>query len=217
MRFPLVLALALAAAGLSGCAATMQSAANTQYADDFFDGNALARGGLALLPVTAGQGQEAYRRPFGNALNAAMDSIGRGYGINVTPWDRTMRAINDADLTSDYNEALRGYRETSIIDAGLLRQIGEHTGRRYILYTLLGDFEAGAVAGRNVISGDLEAHGAAQTAAFAQIWDTQSGDVVWEGRGEASQRGSTYTRVDSDPAAYTRAVAVALADEIMGR
>ncbi|MEL6615301.1 MAG: hypothetical protein AAFQ43_06160, partial [Bacteroidota bacterium] len=55
---------------LSGCAASMQAGADTQYAADFFDGNALARGGLALLPVTAGQGQEAFRRPFGGALNA---------------------------------------------------------------------------------------------------------------------------------------------------
>lgn len=203
---------------ITGCAASMRAGADTQYADDFFDGNALASGGLALLPVTAGQGQEAYRRPFGNALNTTMDSVGRGYGINVTPWDRTMHAINEAGLTSDYNDALRAYRETSIIDARLIQQIGEQTGRRYLLYTILGDFREGATVRRSAISGDLTAYDAAGTEAFAQVWDTQSGDVVWEGRAAARSDASEFRYVSTtDPAAYSRAIAKVLAEEIMGR
>lgn len=217
MRFK-VFSLALLVAGLTGCAASMQAGADTQYAADFFDGNALARGGLALLPVTAGQGQEAFRRPFGGALNATMDSVGRGYGINVTPWNRTMQAINDADLAGDYNDAIRGYRETAILDARLLTQIGEATGRRYLLYTILGDFEEGATVRRSAISGDLTAYDAQGTSAFAQVWDTQTGDVVWEGKAAARSDAGEFTYIkDDDPAAYSRAMAEVLADEIMGR
>ena len=212
------LLLALLATLTSGCAATMQAGADTQYAADFFDGNALASGGLALLPVTAGQGQEAYRRPFGAALNATMDSVGRGYGINVTPWNRTMQAINDAGLTARYNDALRAYRETSIIDATLVREISERTGRRYLLFTILGDFVEGQTVRRSAISGDATAYDAMGTSAFAQVWDAQSGDVVWEGKAAARTDAAEFRYIkDDDPASFSRAVAKVLADEIMGR
>lgn len=213
----LALPISAAVLILSGCAAGIQTQASTSYASDDFSTASLAEGGLAILPVTAGDGLEGFRRPFGDALNTKLDSAGSMRGISVTRWQDAMRMVNDADLTSDYNDAVVSYGTTSIIDARLLNRLGEATGARYLLYVVLGGFDQDSELRVNALTGNLDSFDSEGTAAFAQVWDTDTGDVVWEGAGSSRAQGSELAYVEpKSPAEYSRFIAAALAEEIMG-
>lgn len=210
MRYALPL---LAFIILAGCAAPVRTSSNVQYHADTFSRSDLSEGGLALLPIAAGEGQEGYRRPFGDALNHSLDSLGGATPFQT--WQTTVDAFNDADLAVSYQNALSTYQTTSMIDRGLLGSMSEATGTRYFLYVRLGDFEQNSRLAYSGLSGRARTQKDVGTTAFAQVWDSESGDVVWEASGSAVASSGEFTYVsEDDPNKYSAAVATSIATQL---
>lgn len=154
------------------CAVSSKVSTNETYRDSTFDASSLETHGLAILPVLAGQGVEGYRRPFGEALDqTAVDRLSY-----VIQWDQTMDLFNDAAIVNEYNEAIVNYDRTAILDKSLLGYMSGATNTRYFLYVKLAP-------------PSVRSTGSYQTEkvyAFGQIWDAESGDIVWEGSADAS-------------------------------
>lgn len=197
---------------LSGCAATAIQTADVTYQKAGFYSDEIKSGGVAILPVVAGQGVEGYRRPFGESLNERVGTICSGADILV--WQETMRQINEAELASEYTSAISTYRETSIIDQSVVKQIGEKTQLRYLLFTTLDPPVSETTVRRSALSGDLRQDESIGVTAFAQVWDTVSGDVVWEARGESTVASNEFAYIDEEgrnPSTHTAGIADELA------
>lgn len=206
---------------LSACAASVRTSVDTTYRDDDFSTDALSGGGLAILPVVAGEGSEGYRRPFGQSINRAVDSLNalNSTAVEVTHWNDTMQLLNDAGLTSEYQSAIEAYRTTSVLDRAFLGRLAEATGSRYMLFLLLGDYDNDSSTTYSLFSRSSNTRETAGVTAFAQIWDTTNSDVVWEGAAavdaEANSGSFQYMRAEQrDPNFLSRKAADALAAEI---
>jgi hypothetical protein len=203
---------ALGVLALVGCAATINDQSRVQYVQEGFNATELEAGGLALLPVVAGQGQEGYRRPLGDEIDSAI-SI---YGTNIpyTGWQEAMNALNERGLVEDYQSMISNYRETAIIDKGMLAGIGEALGVHYILFVSLEDFSKDASTRYSLFSGWTTTK-TATVQAFAQIWDCRACDVVWEGSGTAQSTGGELT-YEKPYEEYSRIAAQGLVKNLLG-
>lgn len=148
------------------------------YKKESLDRNLIKTAGIGIMPVLGGAEKEQYRRPMAEAINT---SIGKAFGEDVIPTTAVMRALNDASLSDAYTQAINNYQTSGIIPADLVSQIGESLGVRYLLYTrLLADSEY------QLLSSNQYGNVTTQVDELyiqAQVWDTQEGDVVWEGKG----------------------------------
>lgn len=175
---------------LLGCAANICDKSKVQYVKEGFSSTSLESGGLALLPVVAGQGQEGYRRPFAESLNKAIASLKPN--LKFLKWQKTMEILNEQNLTETYQNVISTYRETAIIDKNFLHEIGYALGVRYLLFVSLQEFHKASQTSYNILSG-WSTTKTARVNAFAQIWDCGTGDVVWEGIGLAESKGGELT------------------------
>lgn len=205
---PLFVIATVIAVGLA-CAATAHQSGEVTYQKEGFSVRSLQSEGLAVLPVVAGEGVEGYRRPFGEAIN---DEIARYAADNsFSPWQRTMDAINSENLTTAYNDAIVSYRETAIIDRTLVQELGAATGQRYLLFVQLDPPTTETSVQRGVFASGYHELERIGVSAFAQVWDTETGDIVWEGIGKAgiseATEMSTIKAEERDPRIYSRRVA----------
>ena len=179
----------------AGCSAKIQVYNATSYADAAFSKASIEEHGLAILPVVAGMGLEGYRRPFGESLNSvAADHL--EYGSYLT-WEDTMDFLNDAGLVSDYNTAITGYQQTSIIDASLIGRMAEATETRYFFYVTLFPPTDETTVGYSFLSGGVRADQRLGVSAFGQVWDAE-GDVAWEGTGSSEVKSSEMLSINAE-------------------
>jgi len=173
-----------------GCAAVIYDTSRLQYLKDVFGPESLNSGGLALLPVLAGKGQEGYRRPFGEALNHSFQTIKPQ--LNFIKWEDTMSIINQHGLTETYQDAILTYRDTAILGQSFLHQFAEALQVRYVLVVNLEEFHTSSVTKYSIWTG-LTTITTTKVSSFAQVWDCSTADVVWEGRGEAVSHPGEFT------------------------
>lgn len=210
--FKKTILLVIPIAIFTACAASINTTSKVSYNKDTFTDQSMEEDGVALLPITAGSGLEGYRRPFGNALNSYSDSLGGD--MAYFGWQESMNKLNDEGLADDYNKAISSYKETSIIDKGTLRKMGEAIGIRYLMYIQLGNFEKDSNTSYNVWTG-LETTKTNQVSAYAQIWDAKTGDVVWEAVSNAkASSSSSLSKVSDNPEEYSEKLAEALAQKL---
>ncbi len=182
MRFT-ILCLLLVAAILSGCAATIRDLSKTQYLNPELSPESLRAGGLALLPITAGQGQEGYRRPLGDLLNSQIANAVPG-GVTLT-WQSTMDSLNHHGKVPAYEELIAAYRTTSILNRDRVRELSSALGVRYALYCSLEDFSETSQTSYSAFSG-VSTSKSANVAAHCLLMDLETGDVMQEIAGQAN-------------------------------
>jgi hypothetical protein len=204
--------LVLSAIILSGCAATIRDLSKVQYVKEGFVADSLRTGGLALLPVVAGQGQEGYRRPLADSLNFHIQRVRPN--VQFIKWQDAITKLNDKGLAEKYQAAISTYRTTSIIDKSLVSEIGSALGVRYFLFVSLEDFRQSSKLGYSGLTGKLREDQTAKVNAFAQIWDSQTGDVVWEGIGHAEASSSEFTYLKGSYETYGGIAAKGLAQRL---
>jgi len=82
----------------------------------------------------------------------------------------SLKRIRDAGLDALYQDLARGYSIEHPPRQEPLRQIGKAVGTRYLLLTELERIEMN--------------EGATQVRLYGRLWDTETGDILWEGTGE---------------------------------
>lgn len=172
------------------CAATIQDLSKVQYVKEGLNTDSLFLYGIALLPVVAGQGQEGYRRPFGNAINENIKN--ELPNLKFLPWQKSMDLLNEYSLTEEYQAIISQYQTTAIIDKNLMRDLGDALDVRYLLFVSLEDFSKSKSTTYNVFFG-WSTTKTAIVNGFVQLWDCMDGDVAWEGYGTAYSEGGELT------------------------
>jgi hypothetical protein len=110
----------------------------------------------------------------------------------VTPSIRTISAfetvnrLTDRGLTEEYAHLLAGFARTGMLERQQLRRIGSGLGARYVLLpgfaqleeTIIDRFEAGGLK--------LLRNRVTTLRLWLQLWDAESGHLVWESAGEVT-------------------------------
>lgn len=176
-----LLACALLLGATSCYAPGVQWAAEARelYREAGFGQHQLAGERVTFVAARVSFGNETYRRVVIQGLVDAMREQPSAEGV-VHPNVMANR-INEAGLTADYARMLDEYDRTGILGAAPLAAIADTVEVRYFAVPSLVNFQE-QVATRLSAFGMRIGKTASATARFQlQIWDGQTGHIVWEG------------------------------------
>ena len=174
---------------LSGCSPSLgfkgfgvqqrTASARELYREPSFRRENMEREGVTCLVARLSFGHETYGHALVQGLAETMQANLSGKGL-VHP-NLAANRINEAGLAEDYATMLTAYDKTNILYRDTLRKVGEVVGVRYFAMPVLVNFQEDQSTRINAL-GFRAAKTASATARFQlQIWDAQSGRIVWEG------------------------------------
>lgn len=165
-----------------GCLApTIRSVGSESYRDVRLTPVIMAEGQVAILPTTSvpgiavdvAGGVEGLRRAVNDNIQSAFSlQFPEVYFLNAR---ESLGKISAAGLTEEYSDLLATYERTAILNADVLRKLGTSLESRFVLHTKVTGY-------RNWKEGNND-H--SSIAVLVQLWDTQAGDIIWEGDGSA--------------------------------
>jgi len=142
---------------------------------------------MALLPSAAiefDSSQELYRETLAGLLAAALAKDPNSPAI--VPLDEVQSSINRSGLWSDVLLMYTEYRNSSVLRKDVLNKLGQALQARYVLLPKLLHFQQEVFDRATILGVSFLRTRQSTVDIHAQIWDTQSGEVVWQGVGEGS-------------------------------
>jgi hypothetical protein len=184
--FRLVLT-AFSAALLASCASPVHwSGAQTTSTPraPSLDVTALARDPVAVLGLGASPALQGFGIPVSHALTTALSQASPP--IRGIPAYEVLNQLNEKGLAADYTAMVSEFPRSGILDRERLRRIGSALGVRFVLQpglaevgqTLLDRFE---MAGLKLVRVRVQT-----LRLWLQLWDTETGQMLWESGGEAT-------------------------------
>ena len=149
---------------------------------EFFNVGALVGEPVAILGVVAPASLRGLSLTLSLALAAALAEVSPP--IRVIPTFETVNRLADQGLAAEYGDLLTGFARNGVLDRRRLHRVGSGLGSRYVLLpglaqldeTILDRFEA---AGLKLLRNRVTA-----LRLWLQLWDAQTGHIVWESAGE---------------------------------
>jgi hypothetical protein len=149
-----------------------------------FEVAALAREPVATLGLLTPAGLQGFSPALAHALSTALR--GASPSIRNTPSHETGNVLNAHGLAAEYADLLAGFGRSGILERQRLRRIGAALGCRYVLLPGLTEFTQ-ALIDRFAIAGWKFIQSRVTTLRlWLQLWDTQTGQMLWESAGEAT-------------------------------
>ena len=165
----------------SSCTTTVQTFVDTScsnYRSPDFNRNDINEKGISIMPVLGGGDKEAYRRPMGDALAEALRNEFEYENINST--QQVISVLNKNNLTENYANAIEQYNISGIVPRNFVQELGSVLKTGYLLYTkLLADVDISTIYSMK----NAKTITIYELSVESQVWDTELGDVVWEGKG----------------------------------
>jgi len=163
----------------------------SSYKSEDFNKEKLLNSKLAVLPILTDDAKyEGLKRNAGNTLIIELKK--NSYNL-VAPID-VINKINDADLSDSYADMMKTYRETGILNKNSMKLIASTVDSRYLLYSRLNAAYTAQTKSYddfgNYTSEVLEVQ------LYCQIWDSEKGDIVWEGYGGSAKLLSSDNKID---------------------
>ena len=142
---------------------------------------------VAVLSAMVGFGLEGYAHQASRSLASALTQT-RIPLKSLTIQD-TLNRINMEGLTGEYAGIVSAYVRTGILDRVGLEKIGRALHVTYVFQPILASFSQ-SMSGRLSILGlrILQTRVTALRLTL-QLWDTRTGEIVWESSGEATLAG----------------------------
>jgi len=177
----LALTAALLAAGCGPVYLSDTYATSTPRPESF---NVGALGGepVATLGVVAPASLQGLSPTLSLALATALAEVSPP--IRGIPTFETVNRLTDQGLAAEYADLLAGFSRNGILERQRLRWIGSGLGSRYVMLpglaqldeTIIDKFEA---AGLKLLRNRVTT-----LRLWLQLWDAQTGHIVWESAGE---------------------------------
>jgi hypothetical protein len=149
-----------------------------------FDASELTRMPVAVLAFVAPGNLQGFGPNLSFALSGALAEVNPP--IREIPTDEVLNRLTDQGLTTDYADLRAGFARDGTLNRQHLRRIGSGLGSRYVLLpgiaqfdeTIIDKFEAGGIK--------LLRNRVTTLRLWLQLWDTQTGHIVWESSGEVT-------------------------------
>ncbi len=188
MRLRTILVLVLAALLVAGCAkrrtetsmSSWEMYKSSSIAPDSFDGASVAV--LSAVMILYDPSQEIYREALSGLLYDALQR--QKNGPRILPLNAVQSGINKAEIWDDYKTMITDYKETGVLRKDVLTKLGRALGVRYVLLPKLLRFQQVTFDRVVVLGISFLKTRESSVDVLAQLWDVQTGEVVWEGAGE---------------------------------
>jgi hypothetical protein len=139
---------------------------------------------VGVLGVVAPPGLQGLGLSVSNAL---VDALGRAQPpIRAIPVIDTISIINEQGLAQNYVNLLSEYGPKGILELQGLRQIGSALGSRYVFLPGLGEFTQTIVDKFEAMGLKLVRSRVTTLRLWLQLWDAQTGSILWESAGEVT-------------------------------
>jgi hypothetical protein len=166
---------------LSSCRVTISIVDTScqKYKSDSFSKAMITQKGIGILPVLGADDRPGLTRITIEALNRNMKLAYGNTPVKATT--EVLSKMYETNLSQEYNAALMKYASTDSLSKNMLEQLGQSLSVNYILTSRLGnDQQYNSLDINNQNKGN-----AAIDEMFlqSQVWDTKTGQVVWEGMG----------------------------------
>jgi hypothetical protein len=175
---------------LSGCVGPLQqwgAQTSPMLKAPSFKSSMLESEPIAVLNAVVGVGLEGYSQQVSRSLFIALEQVRPPLKV-ISPLDM-LSQINREGLEPEYATMVSQYLRSGILDRRVLEKIGKALNARYVFQPSMAAF-AQFVSGRFSIFGLRLIQTRVSTLRLSvQIWDTQSGEILWEAAGEATLAG----------------------------
>ena len=142
---------------------------------------------VAVLNAVVGFGLEGYSQQVSRSLSIAL--LDMTPAIKSIPAHEALSRINREGLSRDYARAVSDYIRSGILSRTELQNIGQALGVRYVFQPSMASFSQ-SMSGRFSFFGlRLIQTRISMLRLSVQLWNTESGEIVWEGSGEATLAG----------------------------
>ena len=147
--------------------------------------------GIAFITPSSITGREQDRQSL--ALTFAEVLHKKQPDIRVVSLPETLSAVNQCGCLAEYKAMFDDYELTGIFQHTMLKKVAEITNTRYIAQLKLAGFEQSSSGRFDLFGLRLIKTNKANLRVFLQLWDSQSGAIVWEGYEEMDYAYDTYS------------------------
>jgi hypothetical protein len=178
--------LAFSAILLAGCAPLYTWATHTTSTPrpPSFDVAELTREPVATLGLLTPAGLQGVSPPLSHALIAALSEASPP--IRGMPSHETVNVLNAQGLVAEYADLLSGFVRSGILERARLQRIGSALGCRYVLLPGLAEYNQALVDKFEAFGVKLVRNRVTTLRLWLQLWDTWTGQILWESAGEAT-------------------------------
>ena len=177
----LAVTAALLAAGCGPVYLSDTHATSTPRPESFNVG-ALAGGPVATLGVVAPASLQGLSPTLSLALATALAEVSPP--IREMPTFETVNRLTDQGLAAEYADLLTGFARNGILERQRLRRIGSGLGTRYVMLPGLAQLDETIIDKFETAGLKLLRNRVTTLRLWLQLWDAQTGHIVWESAGE---------------------------------
>jgi hypothetical protein len=149
-----------------------------------FDTSELAHVPVAVLAFVAPGNLQGFSATLSHALSGALAEVTPP--IQETPTDDVLNRLTDQGLAAEYADLRAGFARNGILDRHRLRRIGLALGSKYVLLPGIAQFDEEILDKFEAAGIKLLRNRVTTLRIWLQLWDTQSGHIVWESSGEVT-------------------------------
>ena len=149
-----------------------------------FDVAELAREPVATLGLLTPAGLQGFSFSLSHALILALSEVSppiRGIASH-----ETANVLNEQGLATKYADLLSGFVRSGILERARLQRIGSALGSRYVLLPGLTEFNQVLLDKFEAFGVKLVKNRVTTLRLWLQLWDTRTGQILWESAGEAT-------------------------------
>jgi len=149
-----------------------------------FDVGDLTRTPVAVLAFVAPGNLQGFSPALSQALSGALADVSPP--IREISTDAGMNRLTDRGLAADYADLRAGFARNGMLDRARLHRIGSGLDARYVLLPGIAQFDEQILDKFEAWGLKLLRNRVTALRLWLQLWDTQSGHIVWESSGEVT-------------------------------
>lgn len=139
---------------------------------------------VATLGPAAPSGIQGLSPTVSHALTTALSEASPP--IRVVPMPDTLNRLNDQGRAGEYADMLSGFARSGILERERLQRIGTALRSRYMLQPGLAEFNQVLTDKFELANWKTLRTRLSTLRLWLQIWDTQTGHILWESTGEVT-------------------------------
>ncbi len=148
------------------------------------DTNSLARVPVVVLGFMASGTLQGLAPTMSHALSGALAEVNPP--IREISTQETMNRLTDKGLAAEYADMRTGFARNGMLDRQQLRRIGSGLGSQYVLLPGLAQLEEEILDKFEAAGIKLVRNRVTTLRLWLQLWDAQTGHIVWESSGEGT-------------------------------
>jgi len=144
----------------------------------------LVRAPVVVLGFMSPPGLQGFSPTLSHALSKALAEVVPP--IREIPVNETLNRLTDNRLGAEYGELRAGFARSGMLDRQLLRRLGLPLGSRYVMLPGLAQFDEAIIDKVEAVGIKLVRNRVTTLRLWLQMWDCETGHIVWESAGEAT-------------------------------